>query len=320
MEDHYLIIACYLNDPNNQELHQKVTAWRALHTDNEKLYQQLYKTWLLSDKTVEISDEEVLLAMQRFDERFINTFPEEAAVIKPNFNWIRQVAAVLLVGVLGYGIYNFSTREVFVVKNTILQTDSVLLADGSKIFVNTHSSVKYPEQFKKQNREVYLTNGEAFFNITKNPEQPFIVHINNSAVKVLGTSFNIKSSKGIIAVRVNTGKVMFSTHKDGQTDTLTVGMSLTYNERTDELKKIEKPQSGADWLSKDINFVDATFQEVCAILQSYYDVSITIKGDVSKIRKLNASFSDETLDHILDALSTTYKIKIQKNGKNITIN
>ena len=78
--------------------------------------------------------------------------------------------------------------------NTLITPKSrvfnVILADGSKVWLNASSAIKYPTQFNSQERKVYLT-GEAFFEVTKDPEKPFIVSTSEMDIEVLGTSFNV---------------------------------------------------------------------------------------------------------------------------------
>ena len=87
---------------------------------------------------------------------------------------------------------------------------TIELADGSKIWLNADSKVQYPALFNGSTREVYL-NGEAFFDIAKNPSKPFIIHLSNGTVRVLGTSFNIKAydNEPVVETSVATGKVAF---------------------------------------------------------------------------------------------------------------
>ena len=68
----------------------------------------------------------------------------------------------------------------------------IQLPDGSKVWLNSGSSLKYDKQFGKELREVVLS-GEAFFDVVRNAEKPFIIHTTNMDIKVLGTRFNVKS-------------------------------------------------------------------------------------------------------------------------------
>ncbi|GAA4330351.1 FecR family protein [Mucilaginibacter gynuensis] len=114
----------------------------------------------------------------------------------------RMIAAVLVTAALGAGTYYYTNYR-NAVQNTkvanleVLHTPSrqkskIVLSDGSVVTLNSQSQLKYPASFSGKTREVYL-NGEAFFDIKKDPEHPFIVHADQMKIKVLGTAFNVKS-------------------------------------------------------------------------------------------------------------------------------
>jgi ferric-dicitrate binding protein FerR (iron transport regulator) len=113
----------------------------------------------------------------------------------------RSVAAVLIFSLGGYGVYHYyraggagaNGRLDWQEKYTARRTKSrMILADGSSVMLNADSRLKYPASFDGPVREVYLT-GEAFFTIQKDPEHPFIIHTDKMNIRVLGTSFNVKS-------------------------------------------------------------------------------------------------------------------------------
>ncbi len=87
---------------------------------------------------------------------------------------------------------------------------TISLTDGSKVWLNADSKIQFPKVFTGNTREVYLS-GEAFFEVATNPSRPFIIHLANGTVKVLGTSFNIRAydNEKIIEASVATGKVAF---------------------------------------------------------------------------------------------------------------
>lgn len=107
--------------------------------------------------------------------------------------------------------------EAYIPKNSLRRLNEtkapmmVVLEDGSKVILQPNSSLSYPGRFVADKREVYLT-GEAFFEVTKNPNKPFLVYYNNIVTRVLGTSFSIKTNKSTqhVEVSVKTGRVQVS--------------------------------------------------------------------------------------------------------------
>ena len=106
----------------------------------------------------------------------------------------------------------FSNKETALVEkeNSKGVKSTIELSDGSKIWLNADSRIQFPKVFSGDTREVYL-NGEAFFEVTKIPSRPFIIHLANGTVRVLGTSFNIRAydNEKLIETSVATGKVAF---------------------------------------------------------------------------------------------------------------
>jgi transmembrane sensor len=114
-----------------------------------------------------------------------------------------MAAAVLLLMLGGYGIFHhyysgrhagndLAWQEKYTERKTL---SKMILADGSSVTLNADSRLKYPASFDGPTREVYLT-GEAFFDIQKDPDHPFIIHTDKMIIRVLGTSFNVKSYPG----------------------------------------------------------------------------------------------------------------------------
>ena len=73
------------------------------------------------------------------------------------------------------------------------QRSNMILPDGTKVWLNSSSELKYTSAFNGENRDVYIS-GECYFEVAKNPKKPFIVHANDLQVKVYGTHFNVKES------------------------------------------------------------------------------------------------------------------------------
>src|SRR5690606_6642173 len=80
-------------------------------------------------------------------------------------------------------------------------------SDGSIIFLNKDSEIQFPKQFAKNNRTIRLIKGEAFFDIAPDAEKPFIVNVKDVKVKVVGTSFNINTNRGLTDIIVESGIV-----------------------------------------------------------------------------------------------------------------
>ncbi len=134
--------------------------------------------------------------------------------------WYRVAAAVVILALAGLGFYVYSQQDLFdeeikvsVAKSsTITNNTSIatlhMLSDGTVIMLQPNGSLEFPDEFPSDKREIVL-NGEAFFDVTKDKNRPFIIHTGDVTVRVLGTSFNVRAYEGAkeITVAVKTGKV-----------------------------------------------------------------------------------------------------------------
>ncbi|HLT94355.1 MAG TPA: FecR family protein, partial [Membranihabitans sp.] len=119
-------------------------------------------------------------------------------------------AAIALMAITGLGLYLFSlsrTPEWVTISVPLGETVEILLPDSSKVWINAGSIFRYPKKFGAQGRRVELINGQAFFEVRKNSDNPFSVHSATFDVTVLGTSFDIKSydDEGSASIEVRSG-------------------------------------------------------------------------------------------------------------------
>lgn len=182
------------------------------------------------------------------------------------------------------------------------------LADGSKIWLNAASQVTYPEKFDSGNRTVFL-EGEAFFDIAPNT-RPFMVHLKNGTVKVLGTSFNIKAyDNEPVQTAVITGKVAFipryeEAKKVSDTIVITPDIKVTYTASSGTIVKstmIDKEDKA--WTEDRLIFRNATLEEIGASLERKFDKKVMFEADAPKQFRLTGSFHNNRLEDIMYYLS-----------------
>ncbi len=150
-----------------------------------------------------------------------NTIEILPAIKRRSISWRWMAAASILLLMISASLFFVFNNKPgkdsfasFIPNNTLTKTNltslpqSVSLADGTVITLTPQSTLHFPKQFTGDKREVYL-EGEAFFEVTKNPQQPFLVYYNDIVTKVLGTSFTINTNRktGNIEVSVRTGRV-----------------------------------------------------------------------------------------------------------------
>ncbi len=256
--------------------------------------------------------------------------PKSKQVLLPHiakYNWklLAGVAATILLFLsIGlFQVFNVAPNQVaYIVKETKKgQKLLVQLADGSTINLNAESSIKYPVQFNKNIREVYI-EGEAFFTVVKDKSKPFVVHADNITTTVLGTSFNISAYKNEhnILIALVTGKVLVEDAESNKM-VLTPGLMASYNK---EIKKgFEKSTFNFNevigWKDGILSFKEATLAQVFTNLERWYGVTITVDKTIDLEGKYIGSFQNEPLSNILDAFSMVENYKYKIVEKNVTI-
>ena len=196
----------------------------------------------------------------------------------------------------------------------------VFLPDGSKITLNVDSELTYPKEFNNSIREVTLV-GEAFFDIKRNVNKPFIVNANNIKIKVLGTSFNVKSydTDKKMETTLVTGKVELI--KDKETPIiLAPSQKAVFHKKKNTIKIEEVNASDVIAWKKGKLFFDKTpLQEVVVDLERKYNVSINIKSQKLLNYEYTGTFDNLNIDEVLKMLTISSPIKYNIKGEKIIL-
>jgi transmembrane sensor len=246
----------------------------------------------------------------------------------------RIAAAVALLVALGIGSYklfnNSSTqkpgnKDLVQKLNAKGVKSTIALADGSKVWLNADSKIQYPTLFTGNTREVYL-NGEAFFDIEKNPNKPFIIHLAKGTIRVLGTSFNIKAydNETVVETSVSTGKVAFiprlKNNQEADTIFLTPNNKVIYQvatEKTTTAATISEEDKA--WTDGKLIFRSMLFEEIGIELERNFGKKIVFDDEDIKAYRLTGSFQNNTLSEILYYLSKTKPFSYSITDEQIVI-
>lgn len=316
MTEKYLdLIIRYLNKETTPEENNELEVW-LLADENQVYFDRINKIWSESASIYDSYEPDLSAALDK-----IHQGMESSQKAKQVALWrvVGQVAAVLVVA---FGVFwfmkgdpatNSEEQEALMTLTTEAAKDSVMLSDGTIIWLNAHSSLEFPETFTSQERKVHLT-GEAFFQVAHNPQKPFIVQTNRTVTKVLGTSFNIETDADQESIVVFTGRVAFSGESNPDEITL-----LTKNERafynlqasTIEKSKMDDPNVLA-WKTGVLTFRDASLGEVVSKLNEHYQVRIVLdKIPDPDLLKLTSTFDNQNLNEVLKVLCITLDLKLE---------
>lgn len=234
---------------------------------------------------------------------------------RPSLNWGGIAASVVLILSLGYLAYhkvlNNKPEEqpmARIVKTTDWgQKLSLTLADGTEVRLNSGSTIEFPERFTGHTREIELT-GEAFFNVARNPDKPFIIRSGEVHTTVLGTSFNINTypENREITVTVATGKVRLAS-KDTEVF-LTPNEQGVFDKRSNRISKEETDTATfLQWKDGIIYFEDTSLAKVAESLERWYGVTFVFENEKAKNCHLTATYDNEVLLAVLESIVHTKK-------------
>lgn len=242
---------------------------------------------------------------------------------KKNNYKIYAIAAslALLVGLLIFvKNYNGRTGATMIMAHTESQIDSLMLEDGSTVFLNKHTSFEYPAHFNGATRAVRLVKGSAFFKVAKDSSKPFIITSGDLKTKVLGTSFSITNIDSVLNVTVSTGKVNVSTEKENH-DLLPD--EQVYFDKSDMrlLKRRVNPDVYSGWRYYDVNYDNISLEELSTVVELRYGLPFHFDQPHLKQQKVKVSFlKGDTLESVIRKLNfiTNVKLKIKENVINVT--
>jgi len=226
-------------------------------------------------------------------------------------------AAFFLIGLstmvyLFYGIPSGQTN--FVSSD---RTETIQLTDGSEVVLNKHASLSLADGFGNKLRDMRL-EGEAYFKVKNNNDQPFTVKVGDLEIEVLGTEFNIKNESGNnkINVFVAEGKVKVSSLKTGTKVILNAGESSTFNKTSRALLKDKTDKANAiSWMNDKLRFVDAKLIDVIHDIENHFDISIELQNTKLENCPYTSIFNGATADKVLETISAVFDIQIMKEGE-----
>ncbi len=322
----YSLIAKSLTNQLDEEQSIKLEDWKLANDHNLKEYDDFVAIWIKSGSMKLPASINELSAF--------NTVLKKTGLHSSRKRWINftiQVAAVLMLSIIFSGVYSFlkndSNKTLALnqpiyreVKAAFGTQAKVELADGTTVYLNSGSKLRFPESFANQELRKVSLDGEGYFAVTKNPEQPFVVEVNNLNVKVLGTTFDVDAYQGnddVKVVLVEGSVLLQGKTKDGSEEILNLSPDqiATLNRTNNSLSKAEVKNMNkyTGWINGKIIFVDDPIETVVNKLGKWYNVDIIIADKKLSNYSFTATFMDESLEQILDVLSLTssmtYKIE-----------
>lgn len=198
-------------------------------------------------------------------------------------------------------------------------TYNFVLPDGSKVYLNTATTIKFPSDFGRGKREVELLSGEAFFEISKNKQHPFIVRNASQQVEVLGTQFNVNaySNEPAIATTLVEGSIKITTGAFSKI--IKPGEQSINNGKNLEVREVSTEEV-IDWTRGDFYLNHIDFKTAMRKIARWYDVEVVYDASVPNEMEAGGWISrDKTLSEVLQAVEAAGQVHFRIEGKKIII-
>lgn len=316
----------YLAGQCSEEELIEVNAWISESDENARQLFQMEEIYHLGKFPLYADEQRIAHAEKRLYKQL-----EQEAKKKTKVLYMRrlmQYAAILIVALLmggGIGYWFFQQAEehqmlVAVANDGIVK--EVVLPDGTKVWLNNASTLKYPREFSEKERNVYL-DGEAYFEVTKNRHKPFTVESDAMRVRVLGTTFNFKCDKRsrIAEATLIEGEIEVRGNKDEGQIILAPGQRAELNRNSGRLtvKQVDA-KLDAVWHDNLIPFNKANIFTIAKSLERFYDVKIILSPDIRSDKTYSGVLKKKsTIESVLQSLQNSIPIEYKIVGDNIFI-
>lgn len=320
----YELIARYLAGECNDDEIQQVQEWSQEHPDEMDEFVRIWEQIPSEEFTLDVE-----MALLNVNTRINSNKRKNKS--KSLFFLIGGIAAAaiaaifVLVNIIGVeqqnDLPNGNIAEALLTLDTEKnETLEYTLPDNSKVWLNKSSSIKYPEKFAGNIREIYL-EGEAFFDIAPDKDRPFIIHANNTQTRVVGTSFGIRAIKDAeeVIVTVSTGIINFSTEGKSEHIELKKGEQGICKPEQKELEKNTNPDPNSlAWKTKVLVFKESSLKDVARIIENAYQTSVDVDDSVSGLQ-ITSTFEQLSLEEILEIIEITLQIRAESTDSGILL-
>lgn len=236
------------------------------------------------------------------------------------WEWAQRAAAVLFIPLLVtlmlqyWGNGEQELAQMMEIKTNPGMTTSLTLPDGTLVFLNSESTLSYPSRFDGDTRNVNL-QGEAYFEVAKNPEKKFIVSTpHRSQIEVLGTHFNVEAyeKENRVSATLVEGKIGFIYKCDNTSKKVLMapGQKLVYDSKDTKVQLYATSgESETAWKEGKIIFRNTPLEEGLRMLEKRYNVEFIIKNNRLKGDSFTGTFTNQRLERILEYFQLSSQIR-----------
>lgn len=317
LEDKY--IANSLTQDELLALREKVNL-----TDDQDLSLDMKKQWDLNSIDNNIITDDLVHQIRKNVRRKVRPSTPRIMI---TWSRVAQIAAAVVIPMLVItSIYFYRSSMALESQDLVILTGigeraNIVLPDGTRVAINSESKLSYsPHSYNKKSRTVDL-EGEAYFEVTKDPDKQFVITTNDIQVTVLGTTFNLSSRNETPTVELNllTGQVLFHALKAGTERKLKSSQRAVLDKATGSITVTDIIESQvAKWKIGELYFHNATLNHVIETIEKHYSLKIDITSNSAYIEDLfSGTIPTSDLLEALKIIEEVYHFKSEISGKTI---
>ena len=319
----------FMRDETSEEEEQQLLIWFRSEKARADILDFYKNHWQEAKNSPEI-DNEIQERMYRQIKARIQAVSskEMKPVVKRTYllkRWFEYAAVILLFIGIGVGTHLYTRQTVNLDNEYKVEADkgqraNVTLPDGTKVWLNSHSSLIYTANYGVKDRLVSLV-GEAFFEVAKDKEHRFVVNASGIEVEALGTTFNVKAYKedNTIITTLFTGSVKVTS--DLKYVVLSEGEQVTLDKKNGKLavKRPEILEYANMWRSNELAFNGQTLSEIALLLNRMYNVEVQFESEKIKEYRFSGVIRNNSLDNVFEIISLTAPITYKSEGDTIIL-
>lgn len=311
------ILARFLMGECTEDELREVNAWMDESKENTRELFRLEEVYHLGKIGCTSDEKEVEKAETRLFKRLEQEKAKQHKV-RRIYGWMRYAAmfiGVFVLGGMGYLLYqNYDQEEPLLAITTQDTIKELKLPDGTRVWLNKNTTLKYPRDFSATGRKVYL-EGEGYFEVKRNPDRPFIVQSEAMQVRVLGTVFNFKSDKvnmSAVATLLKGEIEVKGNHEEGMI-VLSPGQKAELNGVSRRLVVKQVDTGFENWHDNQFVFDKADIYTIARTLENSYGVKIILAPDIDVKKTYSGILKksdnvESVLNQIMNAIPVEYKI------------
>ena len=301
-----------------------VEAWYDRSAANRRMLGQVYYILYVSDRINDAAGIDVERSLRQFKRRMHAGRRISLRRSAVRIAAAAVITAVLLAGGLTTVLLSKRLAQPVTVVTQLGERSQVVLPDGTKVWLNSSSSVEYVAPFFSRQRRVKM-EGEAYFEVEHDRRAPFVVSTNGLDIEVLGTRFNIRNDDNehrVTTVLLEGAVKAYASGREQASVRLHPAQQLVFDTRTHAMRLTDCPSAerSINWIDGRFCFEHDTFGEIVAELKRYYNVDIRFMDNRLRDMRFSGNFRvEDGIYHIMSVLQLTYKFNYRIAGNDIEL-